>query len=156
MYKKSLMSQLRQLSLSKINCRHVSVLPSVSKVFKKFLQHQLVNYIENYLSLHLYGYRKGHSSQQALISLRENWKKSLDKKGYFGAVLLDLSKAFDTIKHDLLLEKLHAYGFSKKALKLVHNHFRNRWNRTKINTDFSTWQELLEGVTQGSVLASSF
>ena len=138
--------------LNKINYRPVSVLPSVSKIFEKLLQHQLVNYIENYLSPHLCGYRKGYSSQQALISLIENWKKSLDKKGYGGAVLMDLSKAFDTIKHDLLLAKLHAYGFSKKALKLIHNYLRNRWHRTKINKDFSTWQELLQGVPQGSVL----
>ena len=65
---------------------------------------------------------------------------------------MDLSKAFDTIKHELLLGKLHVYGFSKKALKLVHNYLRNRWNRTKINKDFSTWQELLQGVPQGYVL----
>ena len=86
----------------------------VGASFEKLLQHQLVIYIKNYLSPHLCGYRKGYSSQQALISLIENWKKSLDKKGYGGAVLMDLSKAFDTIKHDLLLAKLHAYGFSKK------------------------------------------
>ena len=116
------------------------------------MQHQLVNYIENYLSPHLCGYRKGYSSQQALISLIESWKKSLDKKGHGGAILMDLSKAFDTIKHDLLLAKLHAYGFSKKALKLIHNYLSNRWHRTKINKDFSTWQELLQGVPQRSVL----
>ena len=63
-----------------------------------------------------------------------------------------LSKAFDTIKHDLVLAKLHAYGFSKKALKLIHNYLRNRWYRTKINKDFSTWQELLQGLPQGSLL----
>ena len=66
--------------------------------------------------------------------------------------MTDLSKAFDTIKHDLLFAKLHAYGFSKKALKLIHNYLRNRWHRTKINKDFSTWQELLPHVPQGSVL----
>ena len=67
---------------------------------------------------------------------------------------MDLSKPFDTIKHDLLLAKLHAYGFSKKALKLIHNYLSNRWHRTKINKDFSTWQELLQGVPQGSVLGA--
>ena len=65
---------------------------------------------------------------------------------------MDLSKAFDTIKHDLLLAKLHAYAFSKKALKLIHNYLSNRWHRTKINKDFSMCQELLQGVPQGSVL----
>ena len=65
---------------------------------------------------------------------------------------MDLLKAFDTIKHDLLLAKFHAYGFCKKALKLIHNYLRNRWHSTKLNKDFSTWQELLQGVPQGSVL----
>ena len=65
---------------------------------------------------------------------------------------MDLLKAFDTIKHDLLLAKFHAYGFSKKALKLIHNYLRNRWHSTKLNKDFSTWQELLQDVPQGSVL----
>ena len=138
--------------LNKINYRPVSVLPSISKLFEKLMQHQLVNYMENYLSPHLCGYRKGYSSQQALMSLIESWKKSLDKKGYGGAISMDLSKAFDTIKHNLLLAKLHAYGFSKKTLKLIHNYLSNTWHRTKINKDFSTWQELLQGVPQGSVL----
>ena len=111
-------------------------------------QHQLENYIKNYLSPPLCGYRKGYRSQHALISLIENWKKSLDKKGYGGAVLMYLSKAFDTIKHDLLLTKLHAHDFSKKALKLIHSYLRNRCHRTKINKDFSTWQELLQDVPQ--------
>ena len=50
---------------------------------------------------------------------------------------MNLSKAFDTIKHDLLLAELHAYGFCKKALKFIHNYLRNRWHRTTINKDFS-------------------
>ena len=66
--------------------------------------------------------------------------------------MLDLSKAFDNVKHELLLANLHAYGFSKKSLKLIHNYLRNRWYRTKINKDFSKWQELLQGVPHGSVL----
>ena len=64
---------------------------------------------------------------------------------------MDLSKAFDRLKHDLLLAKLHAYGFSKKALKLIPNYLRNRCHRTKINKAFSTWQDLLQGVPQRSV-----
>ena len=54
--------------------------------------------------------------QHALIALLEKLRLSLDNKGYAGAVLMDLSKAFDTLNHDLLIAKLHAYGFSKKAL----------------------------------------
>ena len=90
------------------------------------------------------GYRKGFSSQQALLSLTENWKKVLDKKGFREAVLMDLSKASDTIKHDFLIAKLYAYGFNKESPKLLHNYLSNRWHRTKINRHFSSWQELIQ------------
>ena len=65
---------------------------------------------------------------------------------------MDLSKAFDTINHELLLAKLHAYGFDTNALLLIKSYLENRWHRTKINTSVSTWEELLNGVPQGSVL----
>ena len=106
----------------------------------------------NYLSSCLCGYRKGFSSQQALLSLIENWKMVLDKKDFRVAVLMDLYKAFDTIKHDLLTAKLYAYGFSKESLKLLHCYLSNRWHRTKMNKQFSSQQELIQGVPQGSFL----
>ena len=65
---------------------------------------------------------------------------------------MDLSKAFDTINHELLIAKLHAYGFDKNALKLIFSYISDRWQRTKINLSFSSWSELLQGVPQGSVL----
>ena len=65
---------------------------------------------------------------------------------------MDLSKAFDTLNHDLLIAKLHAYGFSYSALSLIKSYLANRWQRTKINTTFSSWSALLSGVPQGSVL----
>ena len=65
---------------------------------------------------------------------------------------MDLSKAFHTIKHDLLIAKLYAHGFNKESLKLVCNFLSNRWHRRKINKQFSSWQELIQEVPQGSVL----
>ena len=65
---------------------------------------------------------------------------------------MDLSKAFDTINHELLIAKLSAYGSDKNALEIVRNYLRNRWQRTKINTTFRSWSALLKGVPQGSVL----
>lgn len=88
----------------------------------------------------------------ALIPLLEKWKQSLDNHGYAGTVIMDLSKAFDTINHELLIAKLHAYGFTMPALKLIYSYLNNRWHRTKINTTFSTCKELLTGVPQGSIL----
>ena len=108
--------------------------------------------VARFLSPYLCGYRKGFSTQQALISLLEKWKIVLDRKGYAGAILMDLSKAFDTLNHDLLLAKLYAYGFSEESLKLINRYLTNRWQRTKVNISFSSWPELLLGVPQGSVL----
>ena len=83
--------------------------------------------------------------------LIEKWKKSLDKGGYSGAILMDLSKAFDTIDHELLLAKLHTYGFDRNSLVLVKSYLSNRWQRTKVNNYFSSWTELIQGVPQLSV-----
>ena len=134
------------------NYRPVSVLPPVSKLLEKLMEQQIISYIDKYLSPYLCGYRKGFSTEQALLSLTENWKLLLDKQGYGGAVLMDLSKAFATLNHDLLIAKLHAYGFDKSSLKLVKSYLTNRWQRTKINMSFSSWSELLKGVPQGSIL----
>ena len=90
------------------------------------MQKQISGYIINYLSPYLCGYRKGFSSQQALMSLIENCKKVLDKKGFGGAVLMDLSNAFDIIKYNLLIAKLYAYGFSEESLKHLHSYLINR------------------------------
>ena len=70
--------------------------------------------------------QKGFNSQHALISLIEKWPKSLDNKGYGDAVLMALSKTFDTLNHDLLIAKLHAYGFDIKTLKLLHSYLTKR------------------------------
>ena len=112
--------------LSKENSRSVSVLPIISKVFKKLMQNKINLHIKYFLSPYLCGHRKGFNSQHALISLIERWRKSLDNKGYGGAVLMDLSKAFDTLNHDLLIAKLHAYGFDIKTLKLLHSYLTKR------------------------------
>ena len=113
----------------------------------------MVAYIEKFLSPYLCGYRKGFNSQYALLAMIEKWKKCLDGEGGFaGAVLMDLSKAFDTINHELLIAKLEAYGFEEGALQIVQSYLSDRWQRTKVDTSFSTWKELLCGVPQGSVL----
>ena len=112
--------------MDKTNYRPVNFLPPVSKIYEKLLQKQINNYIENNLSPYLFGYRKGYSTQHALICLIEKWKNILDEKGLCGAVLMDLSKAFDAINHDLLIAKLRAYGFEEGAIKLL-----KIWERPK-------------------------
>ena len=139
-------------ALSVKNFRPVSVLTVVSKIYERIMQKQILEYIDKHLSPHLCGYRKGYSTQTALISMLEKWKLSIDNKGFAGGVLMDLSKAFDTINHQLLLAKLHAYGFSKQALAIICSYLSNRKQRIKINNVFSSWKDLILGVPQGSVL----
>ena len=82
----------------------------------------------------------------------QKWRSAVDNKKAFGVLLTDLSKAFDCLPHELLLAKLHPYGFSIPALKLVCSYLKNRKQRTKINTAYSCWEEILFGVPQGSIL----
>ena len=74
-----------------------------------------------------------------------------DEGKSFDALLTDLSKAFECISHERLLAKLHAYGFSIPALRLIHSYLTNRW-QTKINMPYSSWEEIVFGVPQGSIL----
>ena len=82
----------------------------------------------------------------------EKWKASLDKGEYVDVIFMDLSKAFDTINHDLLLAKLKAYGFSHNALAFMLSYLKNRSHRVNINSNFSTWEEIIAGTLQGSLL----
>ena len=84
------------------------------------------------------GSEKSYNTQYALLSMIEKWKQYLDNNGHAGAILMDLSKAFDTINHELLIAKLEAYGFTKNALQILFNYLCDRWQRTQINTSFST------------------
>ena len=84
------------------NYRPICVLPTMSKVFERLMHHQVGEYIEKHLSPFLCGYRKRFNTQTALLSLLEKWKSTSVKKEFAGAVLMDLSKAFDTINHELL------------------------------------------------------
>ena len=86
------------------------------------------------------------------MSLIEKWKACLDKQGFAGAILMDLSKAFHKINHELLIAKLHAYGLDKNSLAIILSYMSDRWQRTRINTTTSSWSELITGVPQGSVL----
>ena len=140
-------------TINKENYRPVSLLPVVSKIFERLMLKQMKPFIETFLSKWLCGYRKGYNAQYALTAMVERLKKCLDERGgIYGAILMDLSKAFDTINHQLLIAKLNAYGFSDSALEIILSYLSDRWQRTKVNSSFSNWEELLCGVPQGSVL----
>ena len=81
-----------------------------------------------------------------------SWKKSLDQKKFVGAVLMYLSKAFDSIPHDLFIGKMHAYGFSGNSLVFFYSYLKRRKQNVRINNTHSFFQILLSGVPQGSIL----
>ena len=87
------------------------------------------------------------TTQYCLLAMLEKWKSAVDKGKSFGALLTDLSKAFDCLSHELLLAKRHAYGFSIATSRLIHSYLTNRRQRTKINVSFSSWEEIVFGCT---------
>ena len=80
------------------------------------------------------------------------WKSSVNKGIAFGILLTDLSKAFDCLSRELIIANLNAYGFSLSAQKLMQSYLLERKQRTKINQVYSSWEEILFGVPQGSIL----
>ena len=81
----------------------------------------------------------------------EKRKRALDRGEYVSGLLMDLSKVFDTINHDLLIAKLEAYGFSKQALKLMKSYLKNRKQKVQINIEVSSERDVIAGVLQGSI-----
>ena len=94
----------------KVNYRPISFLQSIAKVFERIKFDQMYQYFANILSPLLSGFRKGYSTQHALVRVIESWKKCLDSSDIVGTILMDLSKAYDCIPYDLLIAKLSAYG----------------------------------------------
>ena len=136
----------------KSNYRPITILSAISKIYERLMFEQVMAYSESFLFQYLCGFRKGYNTQQALVRFLEKCKAVLDNKGFAGAILMDLSKAFDCLNHDLLIAKLHAYGFNRTALKQVHSYLTDRQQRVKINGSFSTLKCSSLGVPQGSVL----
>ena len=138
---------------AKNNCRLVSIFSNISKVYERIMFKQMSEFFESsFFSKYQCGFRKVFSAQHCLVSMLEKWKSTNDNKKSFGALLTDLSKAFDCLSHELLIAKLNAYGFNMSALRFVHSYLKNRMQRTKINSEYSSWEEIMFGFPQGSVL----
>ena len=109
-------------------------------------------FIKSKFSPQLTGFRKNHSTQNALLNMIEKWKHALDKGKKVGTIFMDLSKAFDTLNHNLLLAKLDAHDVSFNAIKFVQSYLSERFQRVNINNNFSEWCKILLGVPQVSIL----
>ena len=115
--------------------------------------HDEINaYFYDILSTFHCGFHKGYSTHHYLLHMVEQVRTIRDCKGVFAAVLTDLSEAFDCISHELLLAKLHAYGFDKIPLTFMHAYLSQRLHKTKIGSTFSKLTSILFGVPQGSIL----
>ena len=123
------------------NYRPVSLLNIFSKMYERFPYENLTNYVDTFLSKFISAYRSSH----VLIRLIENWKKSLGQKKIVGAVLMNLLKAFDSMPHDLLIAKMHAYGFSIDPVTFFHSYLKRRKENVRINNIHSVFQILLSG-----------
>ena len=88
------------------------------------------------------GFRQGYSTQHVLLNFLQRCKNSNDNKGLAGALFMDLSKAFDSLNHDLLLAKLNAYGINLDALQLIRSYLSKRNQRVRVNSTFSDWKEI--------------
>ena len=136
----------------KTNFRPISVLPLLSKVFERVIYNQLGKYMDTFLNKLLCGFRKAHSTQHALFKLLQRWQNELDNSGLVGTILMDLSKAYGCLPHDLIIAKFEAYGLSKSSLSLLLDYLTSRKQRVKIGSSYSIWNEIKRGVPQGSIL----
>ena len=134
------------------NYRPISILPTVSKVFEKIIGKQLIPFLESRFSNLLCGFRQGYSTQHAMLRLLHHWQKALDNSNIVGTVLMDLSKAYDCLPHDLLIAKLAAYGIKHDSLSFLYNYVSNRQHRVKICNHYSSYLYSRLGVPQGSIL----
>ena len=137
-----------------LNYRPISILPSLSKLYEKLVHSRLLNYLDRFNLLYprQYGFRPQHSTMDALQDLSIQLYDNADKNTYTIGVFLDLSKAFDTVNHKILLHKLHHYGIRGNAHKWFTSYLTNRKQCVEINSTKSDWLPISCGVPQGSVL----
>ena len=136
------------------NYRPISKLPFLSKIFERVISKQIIEYLsENELyPINQSAYRKNHSTATTIVSIFDNIYNAIDEGNKVQLVLLDMSAAFDTISHKILLDRLEEIGIADKALDLLKSYITNRTYRTMINDIQSDEFQLKYGVPQGSEL----
>ena len=136
------------------NYRPISVLPCFSKILEKLMYKRAITFLNknNILSNNQYGFRAGHSTQQVVIELVDKLSQAIERNEYTVGLFLDLSKAFDTVNHHILLEKLEHYGFRGVALEWFKNYLTNRKQMVNYKSVNSDTLVVSCGVPQGSVL----
>ena len=136
------------------NYRPISLLPSISKIFEKVIFQQTYSYFEqnNLLYTSQYGFRKGHSTEYAALELADRIIQQMDENKTPINIYLDLSKAFDTLNHSILIHKLKFYGINGTAIHLFKSYLSNRKQYVEYENNTSDTLLITTGVPQGSVL----
>ena len=146
MYKKDDVHQLE-------NYRPISLLPAISKIFERVVYKQLYQYFDsnNYFYSSQYGFRKGHSTEHAVLEVTDKIMAEIDRGNTPLTVFLDPSKAFDTLDHQILSEKLEFFGLTGMASNWVHSYLSERQQYVEINSCKSDTYQITTGVPQGSI-----
>jgi hypothetical protein len=139
-------------TLDKGNYRPVSLLPVISKLYERAINSQLSVFFNSHFNSYLSAFRPGYGCQSTLLKVVEDWKQALDENKYAAAILMDLSKAFDCLPHNLLLLKLRTYNVSEPALNLLKSYLTNRKQCVKTGQITSSFHQIYKGVPQGSIL----
>ena len=136
------------------NYRPISLLTSFSKIFEKLLYKRMMSFATKFkiISTKQFGFQKNHSCVHAITKITEYIRKSIERKQYGFAIFVDLKKAFDTVNHDILFEKLCLLGFRGKFGNLLKNYFQNRRQFVQNGLEISSLKNITCGVPQGSVL----
>ena len=116
-----------------INYRPVIILKIISKICDKLLSKQIIICMDQFFPKYQCRFRKGYNAQHCILAMIEKWKKGMDNRNVFGALLTELSEAFDCLPHDLIIAKWNSDGFNLTALGLIHDYLTKRKQRTKIN-----------------------
>ena len=127
---------------------------SYQKYFKRVVYIRLLKHLteNNILYQNQYGFRTGHSTAHAILQLIDQITRAIDTKEITVGVFLDLSKAFDTVNHNILLHKLHHYGIRNTAQKWFRSYMENRKQYVRFNNTDSEFRGVKCGVPQGSIL----
>ena len=140
------------------NYRPISILPAFSKIFERAVYNRIFQFLvdNDILFKHQFGFRPGHSTSHALINFVNKVANAVDCQKYLAGIFLDLSKAFDTLNHEILLSKLEAYGITGSAHQWITNYFCNRIQFVQIGNSKSDSLRQICGVPQGSILGPLF
>ena len=136
------------------NYRPISLLSVFSKIYEKVMYARIYKFMENSQLFYSrqFGFRSNHSTNHALISITESIKNSIDNGKFGCGIFLDLRKAFDTVSHSILLDKLSYYGVRGVALKWFESYLSNRKQFVSVNGVSSDLLNVTCGVPKGSVL----